>query len=225
MLLGTIGAGATVTFNTQFIPQFIVFRGAAGGDITGNVSGLINVEGDGVIFNLPTTAGFDAMANIHQYNLLTAQVAADGRVFQLTNGIVANKASYWTFTNTDAAAVNVYGWSKQKKGDVYFTYGTQAALQNSGTIYNKFAYLAIPAFGATDTMTITYNDGAVDANLSAVELRADSAYFQSVAQIAVDNINPARVKEVFYLPTATRDTFLMRYQAVAGYVNPNMGAV
>lgn len=224
MFIGTLPAGATTTVESNFIPQFCLFRGAAAGDISGDLSGQINVEGDGVIFNLPTAAGFGAMANIRQYLDATAKNTTTGNVFQLANGLVARKTVYWTFTNNDAAAVNIYGWSEQKPGDVYFTYGTQLALQNSGNNYRKFAYLAIPAFGATDLISLLWNDGTMDANLTANELRARTNYFQNVAQIAIDNIAPARVKEVTYIPVASRDTFIMRYQSVAGAINANMNA-
>ena len=224
MLIGTLPAGATTTVESNFIPQFVVFRGAAAGDISGDLFGQINVEGDGIIFNLPTAAGFGAMANIHQMLPVADKNTTVGNVFQLANGLVTNKTSYWTFTNNDAAAVNIYGWSEEKPGDTYFTYGTQLALQNSGNNYSKFGWLGIPAFGATDVLSILYNDNTMDANLSANELRARVAYGQNVPQIAIDNINPARVKQVTYIPTANRDTFVMRYQAVAGAVNANMNA-
>lgn len=216
MLLGSIAAGATTTFNTTFIPQFITIRGAAGAVLTGDVIGQINVQGDGVIFNLDA-AGVDAMANIRQFGI-QASVDSAGKAFQLSNGLVNGKNCYWTFTNNDAAAIDIYGYSKEKKGNFYVTYMTQLCLANSGVDFTKFGFLAIPAATAAESITVMYNDGTVSV-ISINELRSDLLYSQTQLVTAIDNIDPARVKMVTYIPAANRNAYLTRYQPVSGNVD------
>ena len=218
MLLATIPAAGSLTFNTTFIPQFIVVRGVAGADLTGDITGQINVQGDGLIFNLDA-AGFDAMSNIHQY-LVAASRNTIGRVFQLATSLVTGKNTFWTFTNGDAADVQIFGYSKVKAmKSAYYTYLTQLVLANSGADFGDFAYMTIPALAAGDNLSVLYNDGLMDANRTLRELAADNAYYQTPDQFAIDNVAPARVKMVTITPVANRNIYLLRYQPVTGNVD------
>lgn len=219
MLLAQIpGAGVPTTFNTTFVPQFIVIRGIAGADLLPDLTISVNVQGDGVIMNLDP-AGVACMSNINQY-LVAASRATVGLVFQMAEGLVNGKNTFWTINNADAAACNVYGWSKQKRATFWLTYLTQLNLANSGTDYTQFAYLAIPGAIEADNFSILYNDGTMNANLTLRELAADNAYYQTSDQFAINNINPARVKLATYIPSATnRNAYLMKYQPVQGAVD------
>src|SRR5690606_10531729 len=178
----------------------------------------VNVQGDGVIMNLDPD-GVDAMSNINQV-LSSASRDTVGRVFQMAEGLVNGKNTFWTIDNQDAAAVNVYGWSKQKLATFWLTYLTQLNLANSGTDYTKFAYIAIPGATAADNFSVLYNDGTMNANITLRELAADNAYFQSTDQFALNNINPARVKLFTYIPSATnRNAYILKYQSIAGAVD------
>lgn len=219
MLLAQIpGGGVPTTFNTTFVPMFLLLRGTAGAALTGDITISINVQGDGVVMNLDPN-GVDSMSNIRQF-LAAASRATTGLVFQLAEGLVNGKNTFWTINNADAAAVDVFGWSKQKVSTYWFTYLTQLNLANSGTDYRKFAYLAIPGAIAADSFSILYNDNTMDANLTLRELAADLAYTQSTDQFAIDNINPARIKQVTYIPSATnRNAYMLRYQPIQGSVD------
>lgn len=212
MLLGSIAAGATTTFQTTFIPQFIVARNSDG-SATNITSFQINAQGDGVILNLPN-AGWNALRNIRQYN----QSNTVGDTFQLAQGLVTGKNTYWTITNAAAVQLDVYGFSKQKDGKFYLTYLTQLNLANSGTDYTDFAFIAIPAATSADSWTLVYNDGTTQVS-SINEIRADLFYTQNFTQIAVDNVNPARLKLLTYIPAASRDAYVLRYQSVKGNVD------
>lgn len=206
------------TFNTTFVPQFVLIRGIAGADLTGDITISVNVQGDGVVMNLDP-AGFDALSNIRQFMSATSRNTI-GRVFQMAEGLVNAKNTFWTINNADAAAVDVFGWSKQKVATFWLTYLTQLNLANSGTDYTKFAYLAVPAATAADNFSVLYNDGTMNANMTLRELAADNAYKQAIDQFAMDNIDPARVKLLTYIPSATnRNAYLMKYQPVMGAVD------
>lgn len=219
MLLAQIpGGGVPTTFNTTFVPQFVLIRGIAGADLTGDITISVNVQGDGVVMNLDP-AGFDALSNIRQFMSATSRNTI-GRVFQMAEGLVNAKNTFWTINNADAAAVDVFGWSKQKVATFWLTYLTQLNLANSGTDYTKFAYLAVPAATAADNFSVLYNDGTMNANMTLRELAADNAYKQAIDQFAMDNIDPARVKLLTYIPSATnRNAYLMKYQPVMGAVD------
>lgn len=219
MLLAQIpGGGVPTTFNTTFVPQFVLLRGTAGADLTGDITMSVNVQGDGVILNLDP-AGVMAMANINQF-LSNASRATVGLVFQMAEGLVNGKNTFWTINNADAAAVDVFGWSKQKLATFWLTYLTQLNLANSGTDYTKFAYIAIPGATAADNFSVLYNDGTMNANITLRELAADNAYYQSTDQFALNNISPARVKLFTYIPAATnRNAYVLKYQSIQGAVD------
>lgn len=218
MLLAQIPATTQSTFNTTFVPQFILLRGVNGQALAGDLTISVNVQGDGVIMNLDPD-GVDAMSNINQF-LSSASRDTVGRVFQMAEGLVNGKNTFWTIDNQDAAAVNVYGWSKQKLATFWLTYLTQLNLANSGTDYTKFAYIAIPGATAADNFSVLYNDGTMNANITLRELAADNAYFQSTDQFALNNINPARVKLFTYIPSSTnRNAYILKYQSIAGAVD------
>lgn len=218
MLLAQIPATTQSTFNTTFVPQFILLRGVNGQALAGDLTISVNVQGDGVIMNLDPD-GVDAMSNINQF-LSSASRDTVGRVFQMAEGLVNGKNTFWTIDNQDAAAVNVYGWSKQKLATFWLTYLTQLNLANSGTDYTKFAYIAIPGATAADNFSVLYNDGTMNANITLRELAADNAYFQSTDQFALNNINPARVKLFTYIPSATnRNAYILKYQSITGAVD------
>jgi hypothetical protein len=143
-----------------------------------------------------------------------------GLVYQLAEGLVTGKNADWTFTNADAAAVEIYGWSKQiKQSRFYCTFANQVCLALSGTDFDNFAYLGIPGALAADRFTTVYNDGCANAGLSLRELIADTSYYRSVAQFAIDNIAPARLKLLTITPSTQRTVYVMRYQPVKGIVD------
>lgn len=218
-LLGTIGGAATNTINVQYVPQFLLIRGTAGADLTGDITIQIDVQGDGTIMNLDA-AGFDAMSNINKFFQAAADINTVGRQFQLADGLVNAKSVSITIANADAAAVDVYGLSKQKVATFYCTYMTTLVNANSGADFSKFAYLAIPGALAADRFTLVYNDGTNNAGATLNELRADNNYYQTPLVVAYNNIAPARIRTLSVIPSTNRNVYMMKYQPIAGSVDP-----
>lgn len=213
MLLATIPAGATVSFDTVFVPQFIVLRNV--NDSQPNVTAMrINVNGDGVIFNLDTAG----MLGMNYIRSIGAPQAPLRQMYQLANGLVNGKNCTWTITNAAAVDLQIYGYSKQKNGNLYFTYLTQRNFANSGSDYTDFAYLAFPNAVAGDSFTVVFNDGTVSV-VEIFELSADTIYTQGIQRQALDNISPARVRMVTFIPLADQNVYLLRYQKVSGNVD------
>lgn len=208
LVWGTIGASTTGSFNITFVPQFIGFTASSAPSAF-----TINVLGDGVTFNLDTN-GMTAMRNIRFIGIVNNQY-----VFQLANGLINGKNGVVTVTNTVAGTLTINCWSRNW-GDMYYTYLTQRALQNSGINLRKFAYAAFPSAGAADSFTIEYNNG-----LNQISLRDDLnlhlGYTQNqvASNYNVDNIAPAMVDTLTYIPTTDQNVYVMQYQAAKGAVN------
>lgn len=219
VLLGTIAGAGAGTINVQYVPQFLLVRGTAGAALTGDITIQIDVQGDGTIMNLDA-AGFDAMSNLNQFFQLPANADTTGRAFQLSNGLVNAKSVSITIANADAAAVDVYGWSKQKVATFYMTYATTLVNANSGADFSKFAVLAIPGALAADRFTTIYDDGTNNAGMTLNELRADTAYYQTPSVIMINNIAPARLRTLSMIPSTNRNVYMMKYQPIQGSVDP-----
>lgn len=213
VLWGSIAASVTQTFNVTYVPQFIGFTIA-----TVPTSFVINVQGDGVIFNLDGN-GLTSMSNIRLVG-----VVANTYVFQLANGLINGKNGSVTIANATAAQLDVYAWSKDQ-GNIYMTYLTQNALLNSGISLRKFAYAAFPSAGAADSFTIEYNSGITQVNLR-LEEQFGIGYTQNTAtaRYNLDNIAPAIIDTVTYIPTASQNVYIMQYQAAKGTVNASVVA-
>lgn len=208
ILWGSIAASVAGSFNITYVPQFIGFT------VTSAPTAFtINVQGDGVTFNLDAT-GITNMNGIRYLGIVSNQY-----VFQIADGLINGKNGTVTITNAAAAQLDIYAWSKSP-GSFYYTYLTQNALLNSGVVVNNFAYLALPSIAATDTVTIEYNTGVTQ-----VSTRPDLAYALgykqniSAARYAIDNIAPATVRQVTFIPAASQNVYAMIYQAQKGTVN------
>jgi hypothetical protein len=208
ILWGSIAASVTQTFNVTYIPQFIGFTIA-----TIPTAFSINVQGDGVIFNMDGN-GLTSMSNIRLVG-----VVANTYVYQLANGLINGKNASVTIANATAAQLDVYAWSKDQ-GNIYMSYLTQNALLNSGITLQDFAYAAFPSAGAADSFTIEYNSKITQVNLRLEEQFA-IGYTQNVAtaRYNIDNIAPSLVKKVTYIPTTSQNVYVMQYQAAKGTVN------
>lgn len=208
ILWGSIAASVAGSFNITYVPQFIGFT------VTSAPTAFtINVQGDGVTFNLDAT-GATNMNGIRYLGIVSNQY-----VFQIADGLINGKNGTVTITNAAAAQLDIYAWSKQP-GSFYYTYLTQNALLNSGVVIDNFAYLALPSIAATDSVTIEYNTGVTQ-----ISTRPDLAYAigykQNInaAKYAIDNIAPATVRRVTFIPGASQNVYAMIYQAQKGTVN------
>lgn len=207
-LWGSIAASVTASFNFTYVPQFISFT-------IGTVPTSIKIEsqGDGVIFTLDGT-GATNMNGIRQVG-----VVANTYIYQIANGLINGKNGSVTIANAAAAQLDVFCWSKDI-GNMYMTYLTQQALANSGLELRKFAYAAFPSAAAGDQFTISYNN-KVTQNSFRLEQQNALAYSQQTitARYNIDNIAPATVDTVTFIPAATQNVYVMQYQAAKGTVN------
>lgn len=208
ILWGSIAASVAGSFNITYVPQFIGFT------VTSAPTAFtINVQGDGVTYNLDAT-GVTNMNGIRYLGIVSNQY-----VFQIADGLINGKNGTVTITNAAAAQLDIYAWSKQP-GSFYYTYLTQNALVSSGVVIENFAYLALPSIAAADTVTIEYNTG-----ITQVSTRPDLAYALgykqniNAAKYAIDNIAPATVRRVTFLPAAAQNIYAMLYQGQKGTVN------
>jgi len=204
-LIGTALASATTVIPITYLPQFIGFT-----ITTVPTSLLINVNGDGIVFNLDGN-GLTAMNGIRQIG----QVANE-YIFQLADGLVKNKVGTITVANAAASAFNIYGWSPVNTARNYFVYTTQNVLASSGATFSRFAYMGFPAAGANDSFIINYNDGGSD-NVSRNELTYNIPYVQDRESSVynIDNINPARINQVIFVPVSAQNVYQMNYQSVS----------
>lgn len=207
ILWGSIAASAAGTFNITYVPQYIGFTITSAPTLF-----QINIQGDGVIFNLDAT-GITAMKNIRFVGAFANQY-----VFQLANGLINGKNGSVNITNAAAAQLDVYAWS-QLPGNMYMTYLTQKALANSGIDLRKFAYAAFPSAGTADIFTLQYNSG-----ITQQSYRQDLQYMLGYTQENVgsvynfDNIAPAIIDTITYTPTTDQNVYVMQYQASRGAV-------
>lgn len=207
-LWGSVGASVSGSFNITYVPQYIGFSISSA-----PTSFQINVQGDGVIFNLDA-AGVTAMRNIRNVATQTNMY-----IFQLANGLINGKNGTVTITNAAAATLNVYAWSKEQ-GNFYMTYLTQQALAASGVNFRKFAYAAFPSAAAADLFTLTYNDGSNQVS-QRDDLNFALQYTQNdvTSKYNIDNIAPASLDTVSFNPVAAQNVYIMKYQSATGVVD------
>lgn len=208
VIWGSVAASVAGTFNITYIPQFISFTIASA-----PTSFQINVQGDGVIFNLDAN-GVTGMSNIRAVGVI-----GNTYMFQLADGLINGKNGTVTITNSAAATLNVNCWSKDV-GSMYMVYATQNALTQSGIQLNKFAYAAFPSAAAADSFTLEYNSGITQV-ATRDDLNANLQWTQNqvTSRYNIDNIAPAMMKKVTFIPVAAQNVYVMNYQAATGVVN------
>lgn len=195
------GVGVTTSYTMTWVPQFMLFD--SGGNTPTSIK--ITVLGDGVIHD--TVAA--------QLDLLGGGMRLLGRVanhftIPLADGIIKGKNVTIDFTTSAVGAINVYGYSLED-GDTYVTTLQQTVLANSGMEFRKFAYLVIPAMGATDYVNIEFEDQAVQ-RFEQAELPSIAGFHQNLvaAQYIIDNID-GMMKMVQLIPAANRTVAVVRY--------------
>lgn len=208
LLWGSIAASSTASFNVTYVPQWIGFTVT-----TVPTSFQINIQGDGVIFSLDG-AGLNAMNGIRQIAQQT-----NVYLFQVANGLINGKNGTVTIANAAAAQLDVYAWSTDP-GNMYMTYLSQNALASSGVSIRKFAYAAFPSAGATDTFTLEYNTGVTQV-ANRLDLNYKLQYNQNLitTRYNIDNIAPAVIDTVTFIPAAAQNFYVMQYQPSRGVVN------
>lgn len=204
---GTIGASTTGTFNFQQIPMFIEFTAT-----TVPTLFQIEVNGEGMIFNLDGN-GLTGMTHIRHQNRTT-----NTYIFQLANGLINGKNGIVTIANAVAGTLTINAWSPILKGNTYNVFGRLSALAAQVLPLKKFSYASFYSAASTDRFAISYNDGSTD-NVGRDEVARMLGYTQGyfpTNPYNIDNISPARVNDVQFLPTAAQTVYAMRYAAAFG---------
>jgi len=217
MLLGTAaaGIGTSTTIITQFVPQYLYWNN---GTTPQSIS--VSVQNDGVITSLSTN-GINNFAALRFPGRAT-----NGFYIPLSNGNIPGKIMTITFVNNVAAPINIYGISLQN-GNTYVQCLQQQVLANSGTRFEKFAFLGLPAVAAGDIINITYKDGYIH-DATNVELASMQAIYQNNVNgttiAGVDNF-AGNVSNVRFTPAADQTVFLLRYISVGSALaqTVNMG--
>ena len=202
--LGSIPLSAQGSFTITYLPQFIGFTATS---VPTNFQ--IEMNGEPMLFSLDDP-GLTSMTHIRQNSRIS-----NTYVFQLADGMVSGRNCVFTVTNAQAAVLNIYGWSPIKEGFNFYEYSRLTTLAGATSSISDFAYLAFPGASATDRWQVSYNDGSVD-NLIREELNYDLGYYQgdTSGRYNIDNINPARIKKVYFTPTAQQTYYRMTYRQI-----------
>lgn len=204
MLIGTVagGVGTTTTINLQYVPQFLFAVIPAAPTLM-----QLNIADDGTTVNLDA-AGFASMSQIGSFT----NFAGANAKFMLANGEIAKpKGVQLIITNANAAAFNVFGFSFNK-GDTYVRYLPIPLLANSSNNIGKFAYLTMPALGASDIVNVTYASGQVQA-LNTVELLWYNSIYENVVGTIEQLSNlKQNISDVQLIVTAAQTIYKADYQ-------------
>jgi len=206
MKIGTLTTGDTIhtIIKLNYLPQYLYFVAATA------LKGLqVNVSGDGIICNLDEN-GIKAVSGIRRYGAV-----ANSYMVPLANGFVPNKVVEIDFTNSAAQTPDIYGFSLQK-ADSYIWSSVETVLASSGKVFQDFAHLAVLAMGATDLLTIGFEDGHVQ-DVADVELLGSyTLYSNEVDSYCVDNLDFAIVY-VKLVPAADRKVCVTRFVPVGTF--------
>lgn len=203
MLLGTVAASSTGTINLTWLPAFIH------ADIATVPTSLqVSVLGDGIISDLDG-AGINAVTRSRRVGTL-----ADQYMIPLADGQV-NKNTTITIANAQASTLSLYGGSSQMaKG--YFQTLTQYVLANSGQNIADFFELYLPSMGASDVLTVFYENGFSQI-LTREDLKMNSSFTTYVADdvydIRLQNYNQA-IRRVNFVPAAAQNVYVLKGRGI-----------
>jgi len=148
LFTATTGAGVQTLNSPNFTPKFIYFIAAT------TPTGLrVTPQGDSLTIDLDAT-GLTAFQNIR----LIGGVVTNSYMIPIADGKMPQQGCDIVFTNSAAQTPNVYGISNGK-GANHFMSIRQQVLANSGTTFDKFAFISFPSMGVTDYVNIIWNDG------------------------------------------------------------------
>jgi hypothetical protein len=197
----TTGVGVVSTFNINYVPEYLYFVAAT------QLTGLkVTALGDGVICDLDAV-GLSAIGVLRRQG-----ATANSYLIPLANGLIKNKNCEIVVTNSAAQTPTLYGVGTEW-GDTYIQSIRQVAFANSGAQFEKFAFLAIPAIGATDTLNINYRSGFTT-KMEDVELDAMMSMTQNGIVKGIDNF-AGEIKSVQLTPAADRSVYMLRYSGAS----------
>jgi len=200
--IGTIasGVGTATTINLSYCPQFISWIQTAAVDVN------VKILGQGTTWDVPA-AGITELGVIRQLGRFTNQY-----VIPLADGFMPNYQTTITITNQVASAFTLYG-NAEVRGSGFIQGGQQVCLAASGIDFENFYYLALPASGATDQITVVYRTDGHNQQYRREEIRTRTQRYQNVINTtgySLDNYNK-EIKKVNFLPTAQQTAYYMRW--------------
>lgn len=135
----TLGVGVETVFNLQFVPEFLMVTDVAGGEVSDaswNVGGkeLVNISGLTFV---------EAFAEFKQNVLATA--GALGNIFTLGDGYLPNQQFQLRLTNNNAAAQDVFAFSRKRGSGRVITASQVVVLDGANQRFQNFMSLAFAA--------------------------------------------------------------------------------
>jgi len=205
--LVTLTTGATVVTpaNLSFLPERINYVAAT------QLSGVkITVQGDGVVFDS------DANGLTHVgVNRVIGQLT-NSYTLTLADGVFKNKNVLFEFTNSAAQTPVIY-YDSDSSAPVgtlpLFLQMMKVPVLIGGNDFSDFATLSFPSMAATDSITILYQDGTVQANMNRQDLQYRLGYTQNVINTPIyqiDNFNK-NIKSVTFVAVAAQTAYMQRW--------------
>lgn len=196
MNIGTLTTGADVQtiINLNYCPQYLYYIAAT--QLTGL---LADVSGDGVVCNLDA----DGLNELGVMKRLGG--VANSYVITLADGLVPNKVTTLTFTNSAAQTPIIYGFNGAP-GSHYFVSQKNLVLANSSLDFANFMRMGIVSPTVNDIITITYRNGIVQ-KLTAAELLAIISFQENQnSYYTLDNFS-GDIVNVNYIPDTNRTIY------------------
>lgn len=201
----TTGAGIVTPANLAFLPERIAF--AAATQLTGV---KVSVQGDGVVFDS------DANGLTHVGLSRVLGQVTNNYVLTLANSLIPAKNVLFEFTNSAAQTPIVYYDSDSKPVlgiPPLFLQMAKVPILVGGNDFFDFATLSLPSLAATDSITILYVDGTIQANMNRVDLQYKLGYTQNVVNTPIyqiDNLNRT-IKQVTVTAGAAQTAYVQRW--------------
>jgi len=201
----TTGAAVVTPSNLQFLPERIEYVAAT------QLSGIkVTVQGDGVVFDS------DANGLTHMgVNRVIGQLT-NSYVLTLGDGVFKNKNVLFEFTNSAAQTPIIYydSDSSAPQGQLpLFLQAMKVPVLVGGNDYTDFSTLSFPSMAATDSITILYQDGTVQANMNRQDLQYRLGYTQAIVNTPIyqiDNYNK-NIKSVTFIAVAAQTAYMQRW--------------
>jgi len=216
MLLKHVDAGAVITFQTNYVGQFLVLSGQSNQDIDVNAV-KVTPLGDGVLCDLDK-AGVNIVGTNRLISTFAAFTNNNLRIIPLADGVIPGKVTDITIDNTDGV-----GWVKvfmpvMGKGTTYVRTLMQTVLASSQSTFVDFSFLGIdngPGDNEANQVTVDYEDGGSH-TFDLQELISLSSYIQDVNKPIIDNIE-GTIRKVTIIPDVDRKVYLQRFDAVGNF--------
>lgn len=203
----TTGVGVVTSINTPFLPERISYAA------TTQLSAIkVSVQGDGVIFDSDS----NGLTHVGVSRVL-GQVT-NNYIITLANGLIKGKNVLFEFTNSAAQTPTVYYDSDSTPSGIgadqaLFLQMMKVPVLVGGNDYSDFATLSFPSIAATDSVTILYNDGTVQANMNRADLQYRLGYLQNVVNTpiyTIDNFDQ-RIKSVTLIAGSSQTGYMQRF--------------